>query len=73
MSEFEGEAGTIYVKKSKDCDERPYEVWLEDFCILGTGDSILAALENAAKQTALIQELIASAVGQVSTTAGTGD
>lgn len=72
MSEFSGEAGTIYVSKSKDSDEKPWEVWFEDFCILGTGDSEIEALQDAKRQAESITQLVSNAIVGI-LTSGTDD
>jgi hypothetical protein len=68
MSEFKGRAGTIYIEKSdvlSNVDLKPvraeYEVWFEDFCILGTGDTEVKALDDAWRHTGDIMALIADA------------
>lgn len=88
MSEFSGDAGTIYIEKSKDADDRKYEVWYEDFCILGIGNSEIEALRDAKRHAEHITQLVSSAIVEilspevanaetridtVSTTAGTGE
>lgn len=70
MSEFKGKAGTIYIEKVKASD-REYEVWLEDFCILGTGNTELEALQNAGQQAVNILEIIVRAMPEVATTEAT--
>lgn len=65
MSEFTGQAGTIYVEKAGDKPTDGYEVWFEDFCILGKGNSELEALENAGRQTIDILELIVRGMREV--------
>lgn len=62
MSEFSGEAGTIYVQKSKAPDYHPYVVWFEDLCILGDGDSEIEALQDAGQHTIDILDLIVQAM-----------
>lgn len=65
MSEFKGEAGTIYIERSKDSDEKPFEVWFEDFCILGCGDTDLEALYGAAQHVRDISALIGEAIVKI--------
>lgn len=72
MSEFKGKAGTIYVSKSKDSDEQPWEVWFEDFCILGTGDTKLEVLKDAVGHTADISDLISGAITELAATSAAG-
>lgn len=79
MSEFKGKAGTIYTEEHPDPagnEQERWEVWFEDFCILGTDSSELEALEDARRYTIDITDLIMQAKGEVatvSTTAGMGD
>lgn len=61
MAEYTGKAGHIYVEKSGDGQNDGYEVWFEDFCILGEGSSALEALKNAVVQTVDIVKLITEA------------
>lgn len=62
INEFKGKAGRIYVEKAGYDDRKPYEVWFEDLCILGDGDSEIEALRNAARHAADISILIAEAL-----------
>jgi hypothetical protein len=61
ISEFSGEAGTVYIRQAGEGNDRPYEVWFEDFCILGDGDSRLEALRDAQRHTRDILALIVEA------------
>lgn len=61
--EFSSKAGTIYLEKVKAGD-REFEVWFEDFCILGTGNSEAEALRQAERHTADIGELIRQALSE---------
>lgn len=63
--EFKGETGTIYVQYSEG-DYKPYNVWFEDFVILGDGDSEIEALRDARAHTANIGKLITDAIGELS-------
>ena len=78
MSEFTGEAGTIYVNVSRDKNNNPvnrhFEVWFEDFCILGTGNAELEALRAARRQAFAIGGLITEAIEKTiaATTVGAG-
>lgn len=87
MSEFSGKAGTVYIEKVKASD-REYEVWFEDFCILGTGNTEIEALQHAKRHAEDIVRLVGNAIVEilspeaanaearidtVSTTAGTRD
>lgn len=80
MSEFSGKAGTIYVEKSKyvaDGESR-WEVWFEDFCILGAGNTELEALLDAQRMTLEMGELVGHAIAETRETAtvssaGAGD
>lgn len=64
MSEYKGKAGTIYVEQrpKQSEDDKPYEVWFEDFCIIGNGDSELEALEDAVQHALDIAELANDAI-----------
>lgn len=85
MSEFKGKAGTIYVQQTTDensLNEKPFEVWFEDFYILGTGRSDIEALQDAKRHADDIVRLISDAVirtlceddaGDVHRAAGSGD
>ena len=73
MSEFTGKAGTIYIEKAYYDDRKPYEVWLEDFCILGDGASEQEALQEAARHTADISDLIKEAIAKVAIGVGAGE
>lgn len=72
MSEFKGKAGTIYVEKD-DSNEKPYEVWFEDFCILGVGDSQQEALRDAVGHVRDIGTLVSEALKQAQAAVGSGD
>jgi len=63
MSEFKGKAGWIYIEKAHDVDEgdNQFEVWFEDFCILGLGKTELDALNDAWSHTGDIMVLISEA------------
>lgn len=67
-SEFKGKAGTIYVEKGGHDDREPYEVWFEDFCIIGTGHSEIVALNDTLRHVADMAELVADALRQMSST-----
>jgi hypothetical protein len=71
IREFTGRAGNIEIRKADDGNDRPYEVWFEDFCILGDGDSALEALHDAWRHTGDIMALISEAT--LSVAAGAGD
>jgi hypothetical protein len=72
MSEFKGKAGTIYVNASRDGNNErvngDFEVWFEDFCILGQGKSEIEALDDAWRHTGDIMALIADARIQMTST-----
>jgi len=59
IREFEGKAGNICI--TRESDICPFEVWFEDFCILGDGNSELEALNNAWSYTGDIMALISEA------------
>lgn len=83
MSEFKGNAGTIYTSSPSYTIESTspvrWEVWFEDFCIIGQGGTELEALRDAERITSGMNALVKKAVTEtearsaVSTTAGTGD
>ena len=62
MSEFKGAAGTIYINDKPNSADAMYDVWFEDFCILGQGRTKIDALRDAARQVAQMATLIAEAV-----------
>lgn len=64
MKEFRGKAGVIYVEQrpKQSEDDKPYEVWFEDFCILGNGDSDIEALQDARQHAEDIVSLISDAI-----------
>jgi hypothetical protein len=68
ISEYKGKAGTIYLQRSGSASENDpaYEVWFEDFCIIGAGETELGALKDAVMHVADIGNLVASAMGQLS-------
>lgn len=72
MSEFKGKAGTIYtlIADDDDIDEggKKWEVWFENFCILGLGHTEKEALEDAIRHTENISTLISEALVTISTT-----
>lgn len=61
MTEYTGKAGHIYIEKSGERPNDGYEVWFEDFCILGAGASELEALQNAIRHTLQIAKLVTEA------------
>jgi len=66
MREFQGKAGRIFIEKAGYDDRKAYEVWFEDLCILGDGDSELDALNEAWRHTGDILALISEATLSVS-------
>jgi hypothetical protein len=56
--EFTGKAGRMYLNGGAD---QEWELWFEDFCILGTGNTPHEALENALAQTAQMLSQVAIA------------
>ena len=75
MSEYKNQAGTIYVEQDNSND-KPFEVWFEDFCIIGTGNSEREALEDAERHLADINTLVKQALLKAdndATHAATGD
>lgn len=71
MKEFSGDAGTIYIEQrpKQSEDDKPYEVWFEDFCILGNGDSDIEALQNAKQHVEQMTRLVSDAIVSILTTA----
>lgn len=67
MSEFKGKAGRIYVEKADNVDDHKWEVWFEDFCILGTGNTEIDALVDAKGHTADIIGLISQGITETLT------
>lgn len=61
MAEFIGDPGSIYTERNPD-DDKPWNVWFEDFCILGDGNTESEALEAALRQTNDIATLINEAI-----------
>ena len=75
ISEFKGEAGTIYIERIdviSKTDQRvvrsEYEVWFENLSIIGKGNTELQALQDAALCAAQISLLVATAISKVSDT-----
>lgn len=64
VNEFRSEAGNIFVTRDSDID--PFEVWFEDFYMLGKGRSELEALQDAALTSAHVSLLLAMALNSVS-------
>lgn len=62
MSEYTGECGTIYITETRRSETYAYEVWFEDFHIIGQGHTELEALRDAALHAAQLSALIASAL-----------
>lgn len=62
MSEFSGDAGTIYVTEAEHVDNHRYDVWFEEFHIIGQGNSEIEALRDAAVYAKELLELITSAL-----------
>ena len=72
--EYTGEAGTIYVEEPDDGSTRDdYEVWFEDFCIIGTGKTESEALQSAAIHTGRLSTLILTAMVQSRTKLAVGN
>jgi hypothetical protein len=62
MSEFTGKAGTIYVEKSGGSRTTSYDVWFEDFYILGKGSPDVEALQDAKRHAQDIVRLIDNSI-----------
>lgn len=58
--EVEGKIGTLYIRRDKA--SREYEVWFEDFHIIGQGPSEIEALRDAKRMTMEMTELVESAM-----------
>lgn len=58
--QFNGEVGTISIAKK----DGQYEVWFEDFNIMGQGDSEVEALQEAALHAAQLSLLITKVLTQ---------
>lgn len=65
MSEYKGEAGTIYTEYADSTDGYRWEAWFEDFHIIGTGDSERSALEDAVRFTEQLGTLTKEALAKV--------
>jgi hypothetical protein len=61
MSKYKSDVGTIYVTETKGADD-PWDVWFEDFHIIGQGKSEIEALQDAARYTAGLSLLIATSL-----------
>lgn len=74
MSEFKGKAGVIYTEYADTVDGFQWQVWFEDFCIIGTGNTELKALGDAERHVSDISALISEAIETLmqSTTAASG-
>jgi hypothetical protein len=59
--EFTGKAGTIYLSKFKH-EGNPWQVWFEDFRIIGDGKSQREVLQDALLQAEGISALVSSAL-----------
>lgn len=64
IHEFHGDVGGVYITRDSDID--PFEVWFEDFYILGKGSSVPSALQDAALHAAQLSLLIATAMNRIS-------
>lgn len=62
MSEFSSQVGTIYISEADNVDEQRWEVWYEDLCILGVGNSEIEALNDAVGHVADIAHLVNMAI-----------
>jgi hypothetical protein len=73
VSEYKGKAGRIYteVVDDDDIDEggKKWEVWFEDFCILGLGHTEQEVLEDAIRHTEDLSTLISEALVSLSVAA----
>lgn len=64
MASFRGEAGYLYTEPPDDTDSE-WNVWFEDFVILGSGNSELEALEDAVRHVENIRVLVSDATVRV--------
>lgn len=65
MSEFKGDAGTIYTNKSDTPDLGRWEAWFEDFHIIGQGNTELEALQDAERMTQGMNLLVKEAITKI--------
>lgn len=63
MASFRGEAGNLYTEPPDETDDQ-WNVWFEDFVILGTGKTEMEALRDALQQTLAINQLVGSAINK---------
>jgi hypothetical protein len=56
IRQLRGDVGNVFITRDSDID--PFEVWFEDFHILGKGNSELEALQDAALHTAQLLLLL---------------
>lgn len=64
MSKFKGDVGTIYTQETDDADKR-WQVWFEDFNIIGLGNTELEALRDAERVTGEMNALVKQAIAEV--------
>ena len=67
IHEFRDDVGSVYVTRDSDID--PFEVWFEDFYILGKGNTVPEALADAALYASQLLLLIATAMIRVNSNA----
>ena len=65
--EFKGRAGTLYLHETHD-DDQKWDVWFEDFCIIGCGNTPAAAMDDAVRHAANISKLAKQAFNELGTT-----
>lgn len=69
-NEYKGEVGTIYFQRAKDVEGKEYEVWFEDFNIIGLGKTKMEALKDAAEFAVDLGKLVESAMAQEAASGG---
>ena len=64
MPEYHGEVGTLYVEKHYQTTtyDDHYQIWFEDFTIIGLGPSVIEALQDAHKFAIDLQEQVEKAM-----------
>ncbi len=60
VAQFKGEGHTLYVIRENET----LEIWFEDFCILGSGPTVLEALKNADEFTDCLSALLRKSIEQ---------
>lgn len=58
---YRGKAGTIYLERSEQAGSQ-WDVWFEDFHIIGAGTSRIEALKDAIRFLGEVDELVKTAI-----------